>query len=96
MLESPLLSVVANQGTNTLSGTETPITPAGVNAALCLGANTCPCHCYCPLALAEADTRRQERQWRKTGYFVMHGVSQEDQKLTLKSLNSPDPELGRF
>ena len=39
--------------------------------------------------LAETNTRHQELQWRKTGYFVMNGATQENGKLMFKSPNSP-------
>lgn len=37
--------------------------------------------------LAEPKAKHQESQWKKTGYFIMNSVTQENGKLMLSSLN---------
>lgn len=44
--------------------------------------------------LAEANTKCQELQWGKMGYFIMNGPTQGNGKLMLKSLNFPTQGSG--
>lgn len=40
------------------------------------------------LALIESNTEHRELQWRNIGYFMINGITQENRKLILKSLDS--------